>query len=105
MPVKQIADVSVEVDGEGFLTNPDQWSKEIATAIAQEEGISELKEGHWRVIEFMRQDFKENGQVPTIRRLNKVANIATKDLYEWFPGGPAKKAAKISGLSKPQGCV
>ena len=53
----------------------------------------------------MRQDFKEKAAVPTIRRLNKVAGISTKDLYEWFPNGPAKKAAKIAGLSKPQGCV
>jgi len=43
--------------------------------------------------------------VPTIRRLNKVGNIPTKELYELFPNGPAKKAARISGLSKPQGCV
>ena len=105
MATKHIANSQVDVDGEGFMTNPEQWNKEIARELAKEEGIAELKDGHWKVIEFMRQDFKEKAAVPTIRRLNKVAGISTKDLYEWFPNGPAKKAAKIAGLSKPQGCV
>jgi tRNA 2-thiouridine synthesizing protein E len=53
----------------------------------------------------MQKDFKENGVVPTIRKLNKTGVISTKELYEIFPGGPAKKAAKIAGLTKPAGCV
>jgi TusE/DsrC/DsvC family sulfur relay protein len=105
MPTKKIASATVEVDAEGFMKNPDQWTKEIAIKIAQEEGIKKLTDAHWKVIDFMRKDFKENGQVSTIRRLNKVGNIPTKELYQLFPNGPAKKAAKISGLSKPQGCV
>ncbi len=105
MPVKEIAGVQVEVDDEGFMTNPDQWTKEIAAELAKEEGIEELTDGHWKVIEFMRKDFKEKGTVPTIRRINKVGGVPTKELYTLFPNGPAKKAAKIAGLSKPQGCV
>ncbi len=101
MASKQIAGFQVEVDGEGFMTNPEQWNAEIA----KEESIAEFKEGHWKLIELMRQDFKVNGTALTIRWLNKVAGIFTKDLYEWFPNGPAKKAAKISALGKPQGCV
>ncbi|MBN1479336.1 TusE/DsrC/DsvC family sulfur relay protein [candidate division KSB1 bacterium] len=105
MPVREIAGVHVDFDDEGFMTNPDQWTEEIAKALAEEEGISELTEGHWKVINFIRNDYKEKGQPPTIRRMNKVGGIATKDLYDWFPQGPAKKAAKIAGLGKPQGCV
>jgi tRNA 2-thiouridine synthesizing protein E len=105
MPVREIAGTQVDVDDEGFLTDPEQWNEDIARVLAAEEGIAELGEGHWKVINFMRDDFKEKGQPPTIRRMNKVGGIATKDLYEWFPNGPAKKAAKISGLGKPQGCV
>ena len=105
MPVKEIAGAQVEVDDEGFMTNPDQWTKEIAAELAMEEGIEELTDGHWKVIEFMRKDFKEKGTVPTIRRINKVGGVPTKELYALFPNGPAKKAAKIAGLSKPQGCV
>ena len=105
MPVKEIAGVQVDLDDEGFMTNPDQWNEEVAKELAAEEGISELTEGHWKVINFVRSDFKEKGQIPTIRRMKKVGNIPTKEIYELFPEGPAKKAAKVSGLGKPQGCV
>ena len=105
MPVREIAGKQVDFDDEGFMTNPDQWDEEIAKVLAEEEGIPQLTEGHWQVINFMRADYKERGQAPTIRRLNKVGGIPTKDLYEWFPKGPAKKAARIAGLGKPQGCV
>jgi TusE/DsrC/DsvC family sulfur relay protein len=105
MPKKQIGNATIDVDGEGFLTNFAQWTREIAAVIAKEEGIPELTPAHWRVLEFMQKDFKENGAVPTIRKLNKTGVIATKELYEIFPGGPAKKAAKIAGLTKPAGCV
>lgn len=105
MPQKQFGTVSVDVDGEGFMTDFAQWTREVAAAIAKEEGIAELTPVHWKVIEFMQKDFKENGQVPSIRKLNKSGVIATKDLYALFPGGPAKKAAKIAGMKKPEGCV
>ena len=105
MPTREIAGVQVEVDAEGFMTNPQQWSEAVAAVLAKEEGIDPLTDAHWKVLKFMREDFLEKGQVATIRRLNKVGGIATKDLYDLFPQGPAKKAAKIAGLSKPQGCV
>lgn len=105
MPERDIAGVHVDFDDEGFMTKPDQWTEEIAQVLAKEEGITELTDGHWKVINFIREDYKEKGQPPTIRRMNKVGGIATKDLYDWFPQGPAKKAAKIAGLGKPQGCV
>jgi TusE/DsrC/DsvC family sulfur relay protein len=87
------------------MTNVSQWTREIAEAIAREEGIPVLTPAPWKVIEFMQKDFKENGAVPTVRRLNKTGVIGTKELYEIFPGGPAKKSAKIAGLPKPVGCV
>jgi tRNA 2-thiouridine synthesizing protein E len=105
MPQKQYGNAVVDVDGEGFLTDFSQWSREIAAAIAKEEGIAELTPAQWKVIEFMHKEFKENGQVPSVRKLNNSGVISTKELYEIFPGGPAKKAAKIAGLKKPEGCV
>lgn len=96
---------TVEVDGEGFLMNHEEWTEEMAPEIAKEEDINELTETHWKVINFMRSEFKENGQIPTIRRIKNAGGVPTKDLYEAFPGGPAKKSARIAGLGKPQGCV
>jgi tRNA 2-thiouridine synthesizing protein E len=105
MPQKQYGAATVNVDDEGFLTDLSQWTREVAAAIAKEEGIAELTPAHWKVLEFMQKEFKENGAAPSIRKLNKSGVVSTKELYDLFPGGPAKKAAKIAGLPKPVGCV
>ena len=105
MATKTIAGKSVEVDAEGFLVNPDDWTEDMAAELAKEEGINELTDLHWKVIRFMRDDFKTKGQIPTIRRIKNEGGVPTKDLYALFPGGPAKKAAKAAGLGKPQGCI
>lgn len=105
MATKNYAGKEVEVTEDGFLTNHEDWSKEIAAEIAKEEGIDALTDEHWKVIDFMRDDFKAKGAAPSIRRINKAGGVATKDMYRLFPDGPAKKAAKVSGLGKPQGCV
>ena len=105
MPQRLLGNASIDVDAEGFMTDPAQWTREVAVAIAQEEGIAALTPAHWKVIEYMQKEFKETGQAPSIRRINKTGVVSTKELYELFPGGPAKKAAKIAGLKKPEGCV
>lgn len=104
MATKVFAGVSVDVNDEGYLNNHSQWNREIAAAIAKEEGIAELTPAHWKVIEFLQADYKEKGALPTIRRIN-VACVPTKDFYTLFPGGPLKKAAKVAGLPKPASCV
>ena len=105
MATKEIAGKTVEVNEEGFLVNPDDWTEEMAPELAKEEGIETLTDMHWKVIRFMREDFQAKGQIPTIRRIKNAGGVSTKDLYALFPGGPAKKAAKAAGLGKPQGCV
>jgi TusE/DsrC/DsvC family sulfur relay protein len=105
MPQKPFGTALVDVDGEGFLTDFGKWTRDIAAAIAKEEGIGDLTPAHWKVLEFMQKEFRENGQAPSIRKLNKSGVASTKELYDLFPGGPAKKAAKIAGLKKPEGCV
>ena len=92
-------------DEEGYLTNPDEWSKEIAVALAKQEGIDELTEAHWKIIEFCREQAKDSGAAPTLRQITKGTGISTKELFALYPKGPAKKVAKIAGLSKPEGCV
>ncbi len=104
MPDKTISGTTVSVDDDGFMTDHSQWNKEIATAIAEEEGIT-LTDEHWKVLDYILTDYAEKGAIPGMRRMNKVGGIPTKELYALFPGGPIKKAAKITGLSKPASCV
>jgi TusE/DsrC/DsvC family sulfur relay protein len=105
MTLNLIADAPVDVDAEGFLTNPEQWSERIAEAIATDNGIPELTERHWAVVRFMRERYLSTGNAPSIRSLGKESGVPVKELYQLFPKGPAKLAAKIGGIPKPKGCI
>jgi TusE/DsrC/DsvC family sulfur relay protein len=105
MTATMIAETSVEVDGEGFLTDPQQWNERIAEQIALENGIAELTKRHWLVVRFMRERYLATGNAPSIRSLGKESGVPIKELYHLFPKGPAKLAAKIGGIPKPRGCI
>ncbi|HEY3288584.1 MAG TPA: TusE/DsrC/DsvC family sulfur relay protein [Anaerolineae bacterium] len=105
MTTKTIATKLVQVNAEGFLTNPAEWTKEIAIEIAKEDGIAELTPAHWKVIEFCRKEGLATGKAPTLRQITSGAGVTTKEMFTLFPKGPAKKVAHISGLGKPEGCV
>jgi TusE/DsrC/DsvC family sulfur relay protein len=96
---------AVDLDPEGFFRDPQQWTPEMAPAIARENGIEELTTRHWQVIEFMRSTYLATGSAPTIRTLGKASGVPIKELYQLFPKGPAKLAAKIAGTPKPRGCI
>jgi tRNA 2-thiouridine synthesizing protein E len=96
---------TVEVDDEGFFVHPDEWTEEMAPELARVEGIGELTDGHWKVIRFMRSEYEAKGAGPTVRVLGKTSGVSVKELYELFPKGPAKTAAKIAGIPKPRGCI
>ncbi len=95
---------NVEFDGDGYMVDANAWTAEIGQAIADSLNI-ELTDRHWVVINFARQEYEANGEAPTLRRITKQTDVNTKELYALFPGGPAKTAAKISGLGKPTGCI
>lgn len=105
MPTTIIANVQLEVDAEGFLQRPEQWTEAIGVAIAEDAGVSPLTDRHWQVIRFMRETFLAEGQAPSIRSLGKLSGVPIKELYQLFPKGPAKLAAKIGGIPKPHGCI
>lgn len=105
MPTTELLGKPIELDNDGHLNNLNDWSEELAVEIAKEEGITELNDRHWLVINYMRKEFQEKGDAPSIRKLTKESGVDTKELYALFPKGPAKKAAKIAGLPKPKGCI
>jgi dissimilatory sulfite reductase related protein len=95
----------VELDAEGFLKKPEQWNEELAEEIARENGVEHLTDRHWLVVRFMRDTYLSTGTAPTIRTLGKASGVPVKELYQLFPKGPAKLAAKIGGIPKPRGCI
>ena len=94
----------VVVDDEGFMTQYDQWDEDIAAALAAAIDV-DMTDEHWKVIRFLREDFKEKGETPTIRRVSTAGGVDTKRLFQLFPKKPAKKMSYIAGLPKPHGCV
>ena len=105
MTATLIANRTVDIDPEGFLVDPQEWNEEIAEQIARGAGLPELTERHWLVIRFMRERYLATGTAPSIRSLGKESGVPVKELYELFPKGPAKLAAKIGGIPKPKGCI
>jgi tRNA 2-thiouridine synthesizing protein E len=94
----------IHTDSEGFLTEYDEWSEELAGQLAERIGI-ELTDEHWKAIRFLRQDYPTHGETATLRRVSTLAGIPVKQLFVLFPGKPAKKMAHVAGLPKPRGCV
>ena len=104
MPITQLDGHQVHVDDEGFLTEYDEWSEDLAKVLAQQIGI-DLTEEHWKVIRFLREDYKEKGETATTRRVQTVGGVPVKEQFALFPKKPGKKMSYIAGLPKPHGCV
>ena len=105
MTVAAIAGKEVHVDDEGFLTEFDEWNEELASELDGNIGMDELSEDHLRVITFLRDDYAEQGETATLRRVSTVGGIPTKELFVLFTKKPAKKMAYVAGLPKPVGCI
>ena len=104
MPTTTINSREIQVDAEGFLTDPGQWDEDLARELARAIGI-DLTDEHWTVIRFLRADFAQQGETATTRRVQSLGGVPTKKQFELFPKKPAKKMAYIAGLPKPRGCV
>jgi dissimilatory sulfite reductase related protein len=105
MTVATVELADVARNDEGFFLDPSQWSEAMVPALAAQEGISDLTDRHWQVIRYMRREYLEKGTGPTVRVLGKASGVSIKELYELFPKGPAKVAARIAGIPKPRGCI
>ena len=95
----------IEMDGDGFMLQPELWNDEVAKAIAQADDINDLTEDHWKVIRIIRQNYEEKGLAPMVRVICKETGLKLKQIYELFPLGPARGACRVAGLPKPEGCV
>lgn len=95
-----------ETDEQGFLREPN-FSDDIVRVIAAAENIA-LTDAHWEVVNYLRDEYREHGHTPNFRNLLKGMSeirpgVDSKALYDLFPMGPAKQAAKVAGLPQPLG--
>lgn len=101
-----VAGNELATDDDGYLLEAD-FSEEVVNVIAAADNI-ELTPKHWEVINYMRDQYRENGHTPNFRAMLKGVNefwpeADSKALYDLFPTGPAKQGAKIAGLPQPYG--
>ena len=96
---------TIEFDNDGFMTDPSLWNDQVAGAIAQEEGIADISEKHWAVVNFIRDYWKEHDLAPPVRMICKEVGVSVREIYKLFTSGPARGACRIAGLPKPDGCV
>jgi tRNA 2-thiouridine synthesizing protein E len=98
--------IELETDNEGYLLEPD-YGDEVVRVIAAAEGIT-LTDAHWKVVNYLRDEYREHGHTPNFRNLLKgvaalMPGTDSKALYDLFPAGPAKQGAKVAGLPQPLG--
>jgi dissimilatory sulfite reductase related protein len=105
MEMKELGGKQVEVDEDGFIQDPAVWDEAVAKSLAATEGVSEMTENHWKVVNYLRGYYIEFQMAPMIRKLCKESGFKLKEIYDMFPSGPAKGACKVAGLPKPTGCV
>lgn len=104
MTSTMIAGREVDVDAEGFMTDPSQWNPEVGKSLAEAIGV-EWNEDVEAAVQFARSDHAEQGETPTLRRMAVAGGVPTKQMFALFPKKPAKKMAYVAGLPKPRGCV
>ncbi|WP_280545805.1 MULTISPECIES: TusE/DsrC/DsvC family sulfur relay protein [unclassified Halomonas] len=99
------------LDPEGYLVDMNDWSPEVAEALAQEEGI-ELTPEQWEILQVLRDFYARYEMAPAMRPLVKAVGRAlgpekgrSIHLMRLFPGSPAKVAARLAGLPKPTHCL
>jgi len=95
----------IEVDEKGFVVHPETWTEDMVPELARREGIDPVTDQHWQVIRFVRSQYLEKGTGPTIRVLGKTSGVSIKELYQLFPTGPGKVAARVAGIPMPRGCI
>ena len=105
MPTTTVNGTAIETTDDGFFVDPEQWTEEMAPELARAEGIDPLTDQHWQVIRFMRSEYFDKGTGPSVRVLGKTSGVSVKELYQLFPKGPAKIAARVAGIPKPRGCI
>jgi len=95
---------TIETDANGFLLDQNDWNEDLATVIAEQEGIA-LTDKHWDLINYLRSEYFDNGgNQPNTRGIVKAlsakwgTSVSQKDVYDLFPKDPSKQGGRVAGL-------
>lgn len=95
---------SIATNNDGYLDNIEDWSEDLAKHMAESDGV-DLTERHWDVINYLRDEYINNGQnQPNTRTIVKAMSeawgekVGQKDLYDLFPRDPSKQGGRLAGL-------
>ena len=100
----QVDGKEIGFDQDGFMLDPANWDQKVASAIAGEEGIEQMSDKHWGVVNFIRNYWKEHDLAPPVRMICTEVGVSVREIYKLFTSGPARGACRIAGLPKPDGC-
>lgn len=94
-----------EVDADGYLVDPADWTEEWAIATARAAQL-ELTPEHWAAIRFMRAFLELHQVAPdarfVMRHLSETSGASRNRLFELFPYGYPGQACKIAGMRRPR---
>jgi tRNA 2-thiouridine synthesizing protein E len=101
--------ITVPRNEEGYLIDPEDWSPELALALATEEGLA-LTEEHWIILTFVREYFAEHQITPDIRHVARYIaeragcdkKVGKRRIFELFPYGYVKQTCKVAGMMRPR---
>ena len=99
-----IAGRELVFDEEGFLVNPEHWSREVAVELAQDSGLEALTDQHWKVILFVRDFYLQQGRSPLHKEIRSSTGITMMEIQRLFPGGIRHGARRLAGLPNPKMC-
>ncbi len=102
-------DATATRDEEGYLVSPDEWTPQVAEALARGEGIV-LTPEHWTVIGYVRDYYAEHGITPDVRHVAGYLaqrhacdkREAKSMIFELFPYGYVQQTCKIAGMKRPR---
>src|SRR4030042_4455077 len=98
MATREFGGKALEIDEDGFIQDPTVWDKAVAVDLAKTEGVDDMTDDHWKVVNYLREYYLEYNMAPMIRKLCKTTGFKLKEIYELFPSGPAKGACKVTGV-------
>jgi len=101
----QVEGQDITLDKDGFMAEPGRWTEAVARAIAAEEGIAELSDDHWKIVNLIRGYWREHDLAPPVRLICQELGLSVRQIYKLFASGPARGACRVAGLPKPDGCV